>query len=73
MGADTVPEAQYLSLKQRCRKHVNETIGRMKPIVKDWFLHTAFEFINSRKFTIQEEDLMEELSDFYLEKLEGLK
>ena len=73
MGSQPTQEAQYLSLKQRCRKHVDQTIGKMKPIVRDWFLHTAFEFINSRKFTIQEEDLMEELSDFYLEKLEGLK
>lgn len=72
MGSQPTQEAQYLSLKQRCRKHVDQTIGKMKPIVKDWFLHTAFEFINSRKFTTQEEDLMEELSDFYLERLEQL-
>ena len=85
MGLDTTQEAHYLSLKQdyaenpcsslkkKCREYVNETIGRMKFIVKDWFLHTAFEFINSRKFTIQEEELMEEISNFYLKKLEELK
>ena len=72
MGSQPTQEAQYLSLKQRCRKHVNETVGRMKPIVKDWFLHTAFEFINSRNFTNQEEDLMEEISDWYLARLEEL-
>ena len=72
MESQPTQEAQYLSLKQRCRKYVDQTIGKMEPIVKDWFLHTAFEFINSRKFTAQEEDLMEELSDFYLERLEQL-
>ena len=45
MGSQPTQEAQYLSLKQRCRKHVNETVGRMKPIVKDWFLHTVLNLL----------------------------
>lgn len=72
MSLQPTAEAQYLSLKQRSREHVNKTVSKMKPIVKDWFLHTAYGFINSRNFTNQEEDLMEEISDWYLARLEEL-
>ena len=69
---ELVVEGSYLSLKEKCRRHVNATIGKMKPIVKDWYLHTAFEYMNTRKFTAQEEALLEEISDYYLDKLESV-
>ena len=32
------PESYYLTLKEKKRQHVNATICKVKPIVKDWFL-----------------------------------
>ena len=66
------PESYYLTLKEKKRQHVNATIGKVKPIVKDWFLDIAFKLINSRKFTAQEEALLEEVSDYYLDNLAAL-
>lgn len=68
-----VKESSYLSLRDKCRKHVNSTIKRMEPIVRSWYLSVALDFMNSRKFTTQDEAFMEEISDFYLEKLDSLK
>ena len=69
---ELVEETEYLGVKQRCRRHVNQTISRMKPIVKDWFLDVAYKYINSRKFTAQEEDILEKVTDYYLENLATL-
>ena len=66
------PESYYLTLKEKKRRHVNATIGKVKPIVQDWFLDVAYKLINSRKFTAQEEALLEEVSDYYLDNLATL-
>ena len=70
MGEAT--EGAYLSLRERKRQHVNATIGKVKPIVKDWFLDVAYKLIQSRNFTAQEEALLEEVSDYYLRNLATL-
>ena len=66
------PTSYYLTLKERKRQQVNYTIGRMKPIVKDWFLEVAYKLIQSRKFNAAEEALLEEVSDYYLDNLATL-
>ena len=66
------PESYYSTLKEKKRQHVNATICKVKPIVKDWFLDIAYKLIQSRKFTAQEEALLEEVSDYYLDNLAAL-
>ena len=66
------PESYYLTLKEKKRQQVNYTIGKIRPIVKDWFLDVAYKLIQSRKFNAQEEALLEEVSDYYLDNLATL-
>ena len=69
----TVEEDSYLSLRDKCKRHVGSVIKKMKPIVRSWYLNVALEFMNSRKLTNDEERILEEVSDYYLEKLDKLQ
>ena len=66
------PLERYLTLKQKRRKLVNATIGKVKPIVEDWFLVTGLQYMKENKLTLQEEDMLEKISDYYLAALAKL-
>ena len=48
---------------------IESTIKNNVSAVKSWFLNVGYDFIESRKFTITEETLIEEVTDYYLERL----
>lgn len=66
------PLEHYLTFKEKRRKLVNATIGKIKPIVQDWFLHTGLEYMKNNKLNLQEEDMLEKISDYYLAALEKI-
>ena len=48
---------------------IESTIKNNVSAVKSWFLNVGYDFIGSRKFTLPEETLIEEVTDYYLERL----
>ena len=48
---------------------IESTIKNNVSAVKSWFLDVGYDLIESRKFTIIEETLIEEVTDYYLERL----
>ena len=62
----------YLAIKEKRRKLVNATIGKIRPIVEDWFLATGLQYMKENKLTLQEEDMLEKVSDYYLATLKKL-
>lgn len=42
------------------------------PMLKTWFLDVAYDFMDGGTFTAPEEDLLERVTDFYLERIEDL-
>lgn len=66
------PLEHYLTFKERRRNLINATIGKIKPIVEDWFLDTGLQYMKENKLTLQEEDMLEKISDFYLATLKKL-
>ena len=57
----TVLEKRDCYLKQFVREN--------KSLIKTWFLNVGYDFINSKKFSQPEEDMLEKIADFYLESL----
>ena len=66
------PLEHYLTFKEKRRKLVDMTIGKVKPIVEDWFLATGLKYMKENKLTLQEEDILEKISDYYLAALAKL-
>lgn len=60
-------------LREKRRKSIKRALQPVAPMVKSWFLDVGLDFINSRKFNVQEEAIIEELSDFYLDRMVELK
>ena len=59
-------------LKERRDASVTESLRPVVPMLKTWFLDVGYDFMNSRTFKLEDEMLIEELTDFYLERINNL-
>ena len=59
-------------LKERRDASVTESLRPVVPMLKTWFLDVGYDFMNSRNFKLEDEMLIEELTDFYLERINNL-
>ena len=56
-------------------KNKAQIVKELKPLthlLKSWYLNIGYDFIQSRKFTQPEEDIIAEMSDYYLDRIKDL-
>lgn len=61
------------SMKERRSKSIKNQLKPMAPIIRSWFLQVGFELIESKEFSVTEEMLIEEVTEFYIKKLKELE
>lgn len=62
-----------MTLRERSNCYVIKGLKPVSQLLKTWFLNVAYDYINSRKLTQAQEDILEEVSDFYLEAIRKLE
>jgi len=60
------------TLKERREANITRSLRPVAHLVKSWFLNVGYDFINKRNYNANEEQLIEELSDYYLERIKDL-
>lgn len=58
-----------MSLRDKRKKAVRTQLKPMVSVVRSWFLEEGLKYMKERKMTNTEEDLLERISDFYLDSL----
>ena len=61
------------ALREKRQAGIKKSLQPVAPMVQSWFLDVGLDFINTRTFTLQEEAIIEELSDYYLERMAELR
>ena len=62
-----------MTLRERSYCYVIRGLKPVAQLLKTWFLNVAYDYINSHKLTQAEEDILEKVSDFYLEAIRKLE
>lgn len=65
-------EKVKLSLRE---KEILDLMGHVygiKDLIKRWFFYTGVKFLKSRNFSDSEENLLEEMTDFYMKDLDRI-
>ena len=60
------------TVKEKSRLHVIRELKPVAHLLKTWYLNVGYEYINSRVLTQPEEDMLEKVSDYYLEAIKDL-
>ena len=59
-------------LGERRNAYITRMMTLVAPIVKSWYLRTSVNFLNTRDFKEEQEDLFAEFTDFCTDKLDEL-
>lgn len=59
-------------IKQRREEYLKKVMCTVAPIAKSWFLKVGLTFLNEKNLKENEEDILADFTDYYLEKLEEL-
>ena len=62
-----------MTLREKSYCCVNRGLKPVTPLLKTWFLNVAYDYINSRKLSQAQEDILEEVSNFYLKAIKNLE
>ena len=60
------------TLRERREANIIRSLKPMAHLLKSWFLNVGYDFMNKRNYNANEEQLIEELSDYYLERIKDL-
>ena len=61
------------AIREKNKVHIIRGLKPVTHLLKSWYLNVGYDFIQSRKFTQPEEDIMAEMSDYYLERIKDLE
>ena len=61
------------ALRERNRVHIIRELKPVAHLLKSWYLNVGYDFINSQNLTSAEEDILERVSDYYLEQIKNLE
>lgn len=62
-----------LSLRQKSMMDLVGRVAPLKKIIKEWFYHAGMEFLRNRQLSDEEEVFLEEVTDFFVENLDGIE
>ena len=62
-----------LSLRQKSVLDLIREIAPIKKVIKQWFYHAGMKFLQSHQLTDEEETFLEEVTDFFVDNLDGLE
>ena len=60
------------TLRERREANITRSLRPVAHLVKSWFLNVGYDFMSKRNYNANEEQLIEELSDYYLERIKDL-
>ena len=60
------------ALRERNKVHIVHGLKPVAHLLKSWYLNVGYDYINSHKLTQTEEDVLEKVSDFYIEAISNL-
>ena len=64
---------EELSLRQKSLFELVRQINLVKPIAKRWYLHAGLKFLQGRELTDEQEEFLEEITDFYIDNLMNIE
>ena len=59
-------------IREKNRAQIVKELKPLAHLLKSWYLNIGYDFIQSRKFTQLEEDIIAEMSDYYLGRIKDL-
>ena len=62
-----------MNIKQRRDLDLMRRVIPVKKTIKDWFFHAGMKFMNSRQFKDEEENFLEEVTEFYMSVLDNIE
>lgn len=60
------------TVKERSRCCVITGLKPVSHLLKTWYLNVGYDYINSHQLTQSEEDILEKISEFYLDAINDL-
>lgn len=61
-----------LSLRQKSVLNLIRRVIPLKKTIKQWFYHAGMKFLETHQLTDEQEVFLEEVTDFFVENLEGI-
>lgn len=61
------------TVREKNKTHIVRGLKPVSHLLKSWFLNVGYDYINTKKLTQVEEDVLEKVSDFYLEAIKNLE
>lgn len=61
------------AIREKNKIHIIRGLKPVSHLLKSWYLNVGYDFIQSRKFTQNDETLIEEMSDYYLARIKELE
>ena len=62
-----------MNMKQRRDLDLMRRVIPVKKTIKDWYFHAGIKFLNSRQLKDEQEQFLEEVTDFYMSVLENIE
>ena len=62
-----------LSLRQKEKRDLVYKTCKLKQVIKRWLFYAGLQFIQSRDFTEEQEEFLQEVTDFYAKNLENIE
>lgn len=64
---------EKLSLRQKSLLNMIRRIHPVKRTIKDWYYHAGMKFLDKRELTDEQEQFLEEVTDFFMDNLENIE
>ena len=60
------------AIRERNKVHIVNGLKPVSHLLKSWYLNVGYDYINSHNLSQTEEDVLEKISEFYLEAINNL-
>lgn len=61
------------TVKQKSKAYVNVGLKPVAHLLKTWYLSVGYDYINSHNLNQTEEDILENITEFYISKIKELE
>ena len=61
------------TVREKSRAYVSSKLQPVAHLLKTWFLSVGYDYINSHKMNQTEEDILEDITNFYTSAIKNLE
>ena len=62
-----------MNMRQKRDLNLMKRVIPVKKTIKDWYFHAGMRFLNSRQLKDNEEEFLEEITEFYMSVLDNIE